>query len=263
MFNLGVTQLKVKKDAEALVTLQRAIAALKAAGKPVPEGYYKTALQTAFAARSPQAAALSSEVYAAYPTAENWRNALIVYRDSVRTDDAANTDVLRLMRASKSMGARAEYYDLASSLSDAGLPGEAKAVLEEGQRAAVNPPIKPTDQQYVRIMSIVGSRLAEDRASLAGLEGRAASAATGRLAYRTADAYLGYGEYAKAAALYRTALSKGGSDVDTNLVNLHLGMALAMSGDKAGAEAALKAVTGARAGVAQMWLTWLARPAAA
>jgi hypothetical protein len=263
MFNLGVTQIKVKKDAEALATLQRAIAALKAAGKPVPEGYYKTALQTAFAARNPQAAVLSSEVFAAYPTAENWRNALIVYRDTVRTDESANTDVLRLMRASKAMGARAEYYDLASSLSDAGLPGEAKAVLEEGQRAAVNPPIRTTDQQYVRIMSIVGSRLAEDRASLAGLESRAASAATGRLAYRTADAYLGYGEYAKAAALYRVALSKGGSDVDPNLVNLHLGMALAMSGDKAGAEAALKAVTGARAGVAQMWLSWLARPVAA
>ena len=262
MFNLGVTQLKLKKDAEALASLQRTIAGLKSANKPVPESYYKTALQTAFSLRSPQAAILSNEVYAAYPTAENWRNALIVFRDSVRANEAANTDVLRLMRASKSLGARAEYYDLAASLSDAGLPGEAKAVLEEGQRAAVTPPIKPTDQQYVRIMAIVGSRLAEDRASLAGLEGRAASAATGRLAYRTADAYYGYGDYAKAASLYRVAQTKGGADVDINQVNLHLGMALAMSGDKAGAETALKLVTGKFAGVAQMWLTWLARPAA-
>ncbi|HMJ93443.1 MAG TPA: tetratricopeptide repeat protein [Allosphingosinicella sp.] len=262
MFNLGVTQLKLKKDAEALASLQRAIAGLKSANKPVPEGYYKTALQSAFSARNPSAVALSGEVYTAYPTAENWRNSLIVFRDSVRTDEAANTDVLRLMRASKALGARAEYYDLASSLSDAGLPGEAKAVLEEGQRATVTPPIRTTDQQYVRIMSIVGSRLAEDRASLAGLEGRAASAATGRLAYRTADAYLGYGDYAKAIALYRVAQTKGGADVDAELVKLHLGMALAMSGDKAGAETALKSVTGKRAGVAQMWLNWLAHPAA-
>ena len=262
MFNLGVTQIKLKKDAEALTTLQRAIAGLKAANKPVPEGYYKTALQTAFAARNPASVALSRDVFAAYPSDENWRNALIVYRDSIRTDESANLDLLRLMRASKALGARAEYYDLAISLSDAGLPGEAKAVLEEGEKAAVTPPIRKTDQQYVRVMSLVGSRLADDRASLPGLETRAASAATGRLAYRTGDAYYGYGDYAKAATLYRTALSKGGADVDTNLVNLHLGMALAMSGDKAGAEAAFKAVTGARAGVAQMWLAWLGRAAA-
>ena len=262
MFNLGVTQIKLKKDAEAITTLQRTIAALKAAGKPVPEGYYKTALQTAFSLRNPAALALSKDVYAAYPTAENWRNMMIVFRDSVRTDETANTDVFRLMRASKALGARAEYYDFASSLSDAGLPGEAKAVLEEAQRvgAAFSPPIRTTDQPYVRIMGIIGSRLADDRASLPGLETRAASAATGRLAYRTADAYFGYGDYAKAASLYRIAQTKGGSDVDLNLVKLHLGMALALSGDKAGAETALKAVTGARAGVAQMWLTWLARP---
>jgi hypothetical protein len=262
MFNLAVTQIKLKKDADALTTLQRAIAGLKSAGKPVPEGYYKTALQTAFSARNPAAATLSSEVYAAYPTAENWRNSLIVFRDTVRTDETANLDVLRLMRASKALGARAEYYDLAVSLSDAGLPAEAKAVLEEGKAAGVNPPIRESDSLYQRVMGTVGGKLAEDRASLPGLETRAASQATGRLAFRTADAYLGYGEYAKAAALYRTALSKGGADVDANLVNLHLGMALAMSGDKAGAEAALKAVAGARAGVAKQWLTWLARPAA-
>jgi hypothetical protein len=32
-----------------------------------------------------------------------------------------------------------------------------------------------------------------------------------------------------------------------------------MSGDKAGAETAFKAVTGPRADVAQLWLAWLAR----
>ena len=84
----------------------------------------------------------------------------------------------------------------------------------------------------------------------------AAAAKTGRSAQGTADAYLGYGEYAKAAALYKTALSKGG--VDADLVNTRLGFALGKSGDKAGAEAALKAVSGApRNQLAKYYLVWL------
>ena len=71
----------------------------------------------------------------------------------------------------------------------------------------------------------------------------------------TADAYLGYGDYAKAATLYRAALGKSG--VDSNLANLRLGIALGRSGDKAGATTALNAVSGPRAGIAKLWLTWL------
>ena len=71
----------------------------------------------------------------------------------------------------------------------------------------------------------------------------------------TGDAYLGYGEYAKAAELYRAALTKSG--VDTNLANLRLGIALARSGDKAGATAAFNAVTGPRADIAKYWLLYL------
>ena len=46
------------------------------------------------------------------------------------------------------------------------------------------------------------------------------------------------GNYAKAAELYRVALAKPG--VDADVANLHLGMALARAGDKAGATAALQ-----------------------
>ena len=55
------------------------------------------------------------------------------------------------------------------------------------------------------------------------------------------------------------ALGKDG--VDKDLANLRLGMALARGGDKAGAEAALKAAGGAQAEVAKLWLTYLATKA--
>ncbi len=50
-------------------------------------------------------------------------------------------------------------------------------------------------------------------------------------------------------------IAKGG--VDANVANLHLGMALARSGDKAGATAAFNAVSGPRADIAKYWLLYL------
>ena len=51
-------------------------------------------------------------------------------------------------------------------------------------------------------------------------------------------------------------LVAGMSGADVATANLRLGMALAMSGDKAGAETALKAVTGPKASLAQFWLAY-------
>ena len=42
-----------------------------------------------------------------------------------------------------------------------------------------------------------------------------------------------------------------------HVANLRLGIALARSGDKAGATAAFNAVGGARAPIAKLWLAWL------
>ena len=83
---------------------------------------------------------------------------------------------------------------------------------------------------------------ASGRAALAGSDGAAA--------LRLGDAYYGYGEYGPAAELYRAALQKGGQDA--NLVNTRLGAALALAGQRAEAEAAFRAVTGARAELAQI-----------
>jgi hypothetical protein len=56
--------------------------------------------------------------------------------------------------------------------------------------------------------------------------------------------------------MYKLALQKGG--VDAAEVNTRIGIALARSGDKAGAEAAFNAVqTGKRADLVKFWLAHL------
>jgi len=76
---------------------------------------------------------------------------------------------------------------------------------------------------------------------------------------RIGDNYAALGDYAHAVEAYKLAMAK--PDTDKAVANLHIGMALARSGDKAGATAALNAVTGPRAGIAKYWLLYLAQKA--
>jgi hypothetical protein len=53
----------------------------------------------------------------------------------------------------------------------------------------------------------------------------------------------------------------GKPGVDSSVANMHLGMALARSGDKAGATAAFNAVSGNLSGIAKYWLIYVQQQA--
>lgn len=133
-----------------------------------------------------------------------------------------------------------------------GLPGEAKAVLEEGFAANAIDRNKPA---FRDLYAAASAKVAADKAGLVAAEKSALASPAARSALGTGDALMSYGDYQKAAALYRAALGKSG--VDAGAANLRLGMALARFGDTAGATAAFNAVTGPRTGVAKLWLDWL------
>ena len=256
LINLAKVEGDLRKPGEAIALIDRAIQAKRAAGQPIEENWYKYALKLAYDNRlAAPSLKVSRDLIAAYPTKENWRDALLIYRDLHTLDKGTNIDLMRLMRASKALAGERDWFELAQELDMTGLPGEGKAVLEEGVSLHM---IDLTKGSFRDLMRAVSGRVAADRAALPGLETRAMGAATGTMALSTADAYYGYGDYAKAVPLYRAALSKG--SVDANAANLHLGMTLAAMGNRAEAEAAFRAVTGARSEVASFWLTWLAQP---
>jgi tetratricopeptide (TPR) repeat protein len=252
---LAEARAKENKPAEAISLIERAISTAKASGQTVPENWYRRALKFAYEAKLPaQTMKISRDLISAYPTATHWRDALTIYRQQGNLDKATETDVLRLLRVTKGMQGDSDFLTLASNLNDAGLPGESKAVLDEGVQRKL---IAPTKPYFSQLLSSTGGRVSADRTSLPSLETKAMAAANGKLALSTADAFYGYGDYAKAATLYRAALQKGG--VDSNLANTRLGAALALAGQRAEAEAALKAVTGPRADLAAFWLLWLSQ----
>ena len=102
---------------------------------------------------------------------------------------------------------------------------------------------------------LVNGLRGKPKANAADLAAATKTAQSGMALLRIGDRYYAMGDYAKAVELYRMSMGKPG--VDKDVANLHIGMALARSGDKAGATAALNAVTGARADVAKFWLAYV------
>ncbi len=259
LITLAQVKTELKKPAESVQLISRAIELKRAAGQKADESWYKYALKLAYDGRSNPALReasqkLSRDLLAAYPSQENWRDGLLIFRDTNSLDPAAGLDLLRLMRASGSLAGERDWYDLADGLYKGANYAEAKAVLDEGVAKKMIDPKKAAFSELIRLAS---ARMSGDRASLPGEESKAMAASTGIGALKIGDAYYGYGDHSKAVALYRAALTKGG--VDSNLVNTRLGMALLGSGDRAGAETVFRSLTGPRQNLGAFWLAWLAR----
>ncbi|HEX9953869.1 MAG TPA: hypothetical protein VGB48_01460 [Allosphingosinicella sp.] len=250
VINLARIKLELKKDAESLDLLQRAISLSKASGKTADESLYRNAVSIAYRLkRDAIAYDLGNEAIRLYPNQENFNNLIALTQTRMAKDEEAFADLLRLMQITGRIESSTEYLHLAQFHEYNRNWGEAKTVLEAAAKAG------KTSAAHSALLKSVSSRIAEDRAALASAEPKARTAANGNLAKNLAQVYAGYQDYAKAADLYRVALQKGG--VDTNLVNTRLGITLALAGQRAEAEAAFRAVTGPRAPLANLWLAWL------
>lgn len=252
-------KIALQRNGDALVIYQRLLQVQEAANQTPTQDVLTRTL--ALAADQRQAALveqLTQRLLRSYPTTDSWRNALVRLRQNAGQDGPLALDVRRLMRTAGVFARAGDYVEFATRLNAAGQPGEAKAVLDEGvARGAVS----GSDAEVRQMIGVATARATEDRASLPALRTRALAAATGREARIAGDTFYGYGEYAAAAELYRAALQKGGEDA--NLVNTRLGASLAAARQTAEAQAAFRAVTGARQPLAAYWLMWLERPATA
>jgi predicted negative regulator of RcsB-dependent stress response len=245
---LTLAQLRINghRNAEAVALIDRAIQLQKARGQPVPESWYRRAVELSVVGTlAPQTMKFSRDWISAYPSPENWRDVVLTYRDIAKPDPAALVDVIRLQRLAKGLDGERDYMDAAQSFTAAGLPGEAKSVLDEGVAAHMVDPVKPASKAAI----LAATRAAAAaRAKLTALR-RAGTVDAG-------DQLLSFGDYAAAAEAYQAALQK--APADANLVNTRLGIALALADRRAEAATAFGAVAGPRADLASLWLAWLA-----
>jgi len=245
----GVALFQAGQKAEAVTALQKAIRIGAASGQKPPEDIYRLAVQAASDAKSPEAAPLAQEWVAAYPSADSWRNSIAIYRNFAQPDTEGTLDLMRLMQATGSLKEPSDYALFAEAAAEQNNFNEAQQVLDAGVAAhVVNPSAANMREMFAALKT-------KPRATAADLSVATKSAVNGTALLRIGDRYYAMGNYAKAVELYRMAQGKPG--VDAAVVNLHIGMALARSGDKAGATTALSAVTGPRAGIAKYWLTYV------
>jgi tetratricopeptide (TPR) repeat protein len=250
---LGETYFAQGQKAEAIAAFQRAIQASVAAGQKPDQNLLKRAVSMAYESQSPAAVELSRQWVAAYPSADSWHNAIAIYRNLNRPDVEGTLDLLRLMHATNSLTSGSDYSLYSRAAAEQLNYNEAKTAIEAGIAAKL---VNPADPD---VRDIVNGLKAKQIATAADLEVATKSARDGMALLRIGDRYYGMGNYAKAADLYRMASGKPG--VDPAVASLHLGMALARSGDKAGATAAFKAVSGGRADIAAYWLAYLGQAA--
>lgn len=249
LLNLGEARFAQGRPADAVAVFQRAIQAQLKAGQKPEEKLYKRALGIAYDNKLPNALDISREWVAAYPSPESWRNSIAIYRNQSHQDVEGTLDLLRLMQVTNAMTTPGDYAIFAESAADQSNFNEAQAVIDAGIAAKT---VNPSSAEF---RDIIAALKTKPKATAADLEAAVKSATSGVNVLRIGDRFYAMGNYSRAAQLYRQAKSKAG--VDQDVANLHLGMALARAGDKAGATAAFNAVTGARAEIAKFWLVYV------
>ena len=249
LINIAESRYGMGQKAEAVATFQRAIQATIAAGQKPREDLLKRTAGIAYEASLPTAADLSRQWVAAYPSPGSWHDAVAIYRNLNKPDVEGTLVLFRLMQATNSLQGAADYSLFATAAADQSNFNEAKAVIDQGIAANQVDPANPLFRDLIAAMKT------KPVATEADLNAALKMAPSAGAQIRIGDRFYGSGNYAKAAEVYRAALGKPG--VDANVANLHLGMALARSGDKAGAAAALNAVSGPHAPLAKYWLLYL------
>lgn len=249
LINLAESRFAQGRKSDAVGLLQKAIQTKAAAGQKPEEALYKRAVGVAYDQQMPVAIDLAKQWITAYPSQNSWRNGLALYQNFMKPDVEGVLDLLRLMRATGSLTNPTDYSLYATAAAEQLNYNEAQAVIDEG---LANKQIDPNSPLFRD--TIAGLKV-KNKATEADLAQATKDAKDGKAFLRIGDRYYAMGNYAKAAELYRMAMGKVGAD--PAVVNMHLGMALARSGDKAGATTAFNAVTGSLVGIAQYWLIYL------
>jgi hypothetical protein len=236
--------------AGAIPLYQQAIQAAQTANQTVPAEWRRGLAGAAFGARDANMLRYFREWLNAAPGPDSWHDTLAVLAEG-GANVTMKLETYRLMRSAGAMINERDYIQYGEAANEARAYEEVVAVLQEGlSRNLITTNAAYARQRIAQANELIG-RLrevyAQDRRdALAGSDAQRA--------ILVGDRHYGAGEYVQAAELYRAALQKG---ADAGSANMRIGAALALAGNRAEAETALRAVSGPRAELASLWLLWL------
>lgn len=242
----------------ALAMAQRDIAAAKAGGAKPSETAIRTALQAAYDGKQTAPAIdLAVMLVQNYPSQTAWNASINVVRALSSYQSQEALDLMRLMGRTNAYDTRRanDYVEYIQAVDPRRFPGEAQKVIEAGMASGA---LKGNDPFVTEARNIASGRIGADRASLPTLErdARAANASATTVS-AAADAFLSYGDAAKAEALYTIALGKPGADTERVLTRLAISQI--DQGKTAEAQANLAKIRGPRRAIAQLWSAYAAQ----
>lgn len=189
-----------------------------------------------------------------YPKQDYWAD--LIYRLPTRPgfSERLSLDVSRLSLAAGTLSKADQYMDYAEMAIQAGLPGEAQAVVDRGYASGVFG-TGADAPRHQRLRDMVRKSVDADKKALDHSAIEAAKAASGDPLVNTGLDYYGYGQWDKAAGLIEQGIAKGGLKSPDD-ARLHLGVVYLAAGQKDKAIETLKAVKGGdgSADLAALWI---------
>ncbi|MBV8306284.1 MAG: tetratricopeptide repeat protein, partial [Gammaproteobacteria bacterium] len=177
-----------------------------------------------------------------YPKPEEWAQLLYGMRKETTSNETDLLQTYRLMLETDVLKDASDYTEMAELALDAGSPGEAQHVLEKAQEKNAFTDQRSKDRAQ-RLLDSAKKRAAADQAGLPKLAQEADTSKTGDKNVAVGRAYLGYGQYDKAADQLSQGLTKGGVKNEAD-ARLTLGIAQLKAGHKDDAVKTFKAVKG-------------------
>lgn len=229
----------------AAASMQKVIQQAERAGKVPEENWLQIVLSSHFKSE-PQnkegVAQALKQIVRYYPSTEYWENLLDIYRRKNSNDDRIILGYYRLMEHVGALKDKGDIVEMAQLAMDAGVPGEAEALVERNIKSGVLKSDDKTEQgRYDRLLSGAKKLAAEDKASLDQLAKEAEKSSQGQALVALGHAYMSYGRYDEAIEAIQKGIKKGGvTDVDE--AQVLLGIAYMKKGQKDLARQAFRAV---------------------
>jgi tetratricopeptide (TPR) repeat protein len=182
------------------------------------------------------------KIVAYYPKPEYWTQLLYTMRQQTSGNEANLLQTYRLMSEVDVLKSPEDYSEMAQLALEQGSPGEAQHILEKGIAKGVFTDARAKAKNQ-RLLESAKKAAATDQASLQRIEKEAEAAPTGAKNVGLGLAYLGYGQYDKAAEAISKGIAKGGLRNESE-ARLLLGIAQLKAGHKEDATKSFHAVKG-------------------
>jgi tetratricopeptide (TPR) repeat protein len=189
-----------------------------------------------------------------YPKKEYWTDLLSRVQKKPGFSDRLGVHVYRLRNATNNMATANDYMEMAQLAVQAGVPAEAKAVIDKGYAAGILGKGAEAER-HGRLRDLVDKTLGENRKNRANDEREALAAKDGNALVNVGLNYVYEGKADKGLPLVEQGIKKGGLRRPED-AKLRLGEAQLFAGQKAKGVQTLKSVQGndGTADIARLWV---------